>query len=633
MLTILLVLLLVGGIVAAGAWWAYDAWRDRQERLAADALLAQVVGAFEQRSFDGLPASVPDPGERFAATTADLGDVTLSAEAGEVTIDRAGAQADVALTWTFASGLDWRYTTQVDFTRTGSSDPRWQVEWSPGLVHPDLGADERLLAQRVQPVRGDVLSADGQPIVVPRPVVDVLVDPSQVPNPASLGAVLGQTLGIDGDALVGRVAEATESGALVSVITLREESYQEVAATLDELPGIVTVPGELPLAPTREFARAFLGTVGDVTADQLEAEPGRYVAGDLVGRSGLQQAMDDPLRGLPGLTVTAVSGDAEAVGGRPLHDVAPEDGQNVTITLRPEVQLAADAALAEVEQPSAIVAIDVPTGDVLAVANGPAAGFDLATEGQYPPGSIFKLVTSTRFLADGVTAEDSVGCPAVETVDGRDFRNAGGDELGQVPFATAFAQSCNTAFVGLAREFAPGDLQDTAQRYYGIGRRGDLGVGAFPGDVPREESATEVAAAAIGQGRVLVSPVVAADLAATVARGSWLEPRVVLDPEPGDRQTGEELPGAETLQDLTRAVVTSGSGTAAATVPGAEVHGKTGTAEYGTEVPPRTHAWFVGYQGDVAFAVLVAETDGELGGELAAPIAAEFLGSLAEVAP
>src|SRR5690606_37458739 len=82
---------------------------------------------------------------------------------------------------------------------------------------------------------------------------------------------------------------------------------------------------------------------------------------------------------------------------------------------------------------------------------------------------------------------------------------------------------------------------------------------------------------------------------------------------------------AGTLRDLMRAVVTSVSGGAVRDVPGGPVHGKTGTAEYGTEEPPRTHAWFIGFQDDVAFAVLVAETPDAFGGRVAAPIAAGFL--------
>jgi cell division protein FtsI/penicillin-binding protein 2 len=77
-----------------------------------------------------------------------------------------------------------------------------------------------------------------------------------------------------------------------------------------------------------------------------------------------------------------------------------------------------------------------------------------------------------------------------------------------------------------------------------------------------------------------------------------------------------------------REVVTSGTGTAALSVPDDPVYAKTGTAEYGSDVPPRTHAWFVGWQGSLAFAVLVADTKDGFGGDTAAPIAAKFLSSL-----
>ena len=96
----------------------------------------------------------------------------------------------------------------------------------------------------------------------------------------------------------------------------------------------------------------------------------------------------------------------------------------------------------------------------------------------------------------------------------------------------------------------------------------------------------------------------------------------ILDP------AGLALPGVtvtltDTARGFTRSVVTEGSGTALRDAPGGEVFGKTGTAEYGTDSPPRTRAWFVGYQGYIAFAVLVE--DGRSGGSVAAPIARAFL--------
>jgi cell division protein FtsI/penicillin-binding protein 2 len=115
-----------------------------------------------------------------------------------------------------------------------------------------------------------------------------------------------------------------------------------------------------------------------------------------------------------------------------------------------------------------------------------------------------------------------------------------------------------------------------------------------------------------------------AGVAATVAAGRWHAPRLLAgDP----RHVGERLPAAQlsTLRELTRRVVTSGTGTALASLPG-EVHGKSGTAEFGGGNPPETHAWFIAYRDDIAVAVLVEK--GRSGGSVAAPIAARFFASL-----
>jgi cell division protein FtsI/penicillin-binding protein 2 len=145
------------------------------------------------------------------------------------------------------------------------------------------------------------------------------------------------------------------------------------------------------------------------------------------------------------------------------------------------------------------------------------------------------------------------------------------------------------------------------------------------GSVPDEESDVERAAASIGQGRVLASPAAMAQVAATFAGGSWTAPRLVREPapDPVDPPPAVDADHAATVRELMRAVVTDGSAAALADVPGAPVHAKTGTAEYGTDVPPRTHAWVIGFQGDVAFAVLVE--DGGSGSGTAVPVAETFL--------
>jgi cell division protein FtsI/penicillin-binding protein 2 len=115
-----------------------------------------------------------------------------------------------------------------------------------------------------------------------------------------------------------------------------------------------------------------------------------------------------------------------------------------------------------------------------------------------------------------------------------------------------------------------------------------------------------------------------AGVAATVAAGRWHAPRLVAS-DPKDTGLGLRAGERDTLRTLMRQVVTSGTGTALAGVPG-QVAGKTGTAEYGTANPPATRAWFIAFRGDVAIAVLVE--NGRSGATVAAPIAARFFGAL-----
>ncbi len=180
----------------------------------------------------------------------------------------------------------------------------------------------------------------------------------------------------------------------------------------------------------------------------------------------------------------------------------------------------------------------------------------------------------------------------------------------------------------LSSRLAPGELSE-AGASVGLGAGWVVGAPAFTGDVPVEESPVEVAAATIGQGQVLASPLAMAQVAATIASGGWIEPKLVLEPSPPATSGEAPQPDTErlvTVRELMRLVAIDGTASALADVPGEPVHAKTGTAEYGTEVPPRTHAWTVGFQGDVAFAVLIE--DGVSGTGAAVPVAEAFLRAL-----
>jgi len=281
--------------------------------------------------------------------------------------------------------------------------------------------------------------------------------------------------------------------------------------------------------------------------------------------------------------------------------------------------------------PAALVAVDVPTGQVLATANSPTTGFDRAITGRYPPGSTFKVATSYAYLTRGITTPTAtVPCPQSVTIDGREYRNFAGESISGSPtFFQDFTVSCNTAFVGLSRKLADDDLSSAAKALgIGAGWADSVGVaGAFDGSVPATKGGTDAAAAAIGQGRVEVSPLALAVMAGSIGRGTFVAP-VLVEDAGGSAPRPSPLDGevVSQIRSMMGSVVSTGTGKALRGTPGGPVRGKTGTAEHGNDPKALPRAWFIGYQGDVAFAVLVEE--GKSGGTVAAPIAKEFLTNL-----
>jgi cell division protein FtsI/penicillin-binding protein 2 len=291
------------------------------------------------------------------------------------------------------------------------------------------------------------------------------------------------------------------------------------------------------------------------------------------------------------------------------------------------VQAAAEAALADVTLPAAVVAVDAATGEVRAVVSRPLTEpFNRAIGGAYPPGSTFKVVTGYALLQSGLQPSSPVDCPPEREVDGRRFRNFEGGASGTEPLSQAFAHSCNTAIIGAAESLPDGALASAAS-LFGFGVDYSLGPTTFGGSFPDPTTAVERAASAIGQARVTASPLHMATVAAAVLDGTWRSPLLV--PAIAEDRTTEALDPAirEQLAGLMRLVVTEGSGTAADVAGGLEVMGKTGTAEFGEGDPLPTHAWFIGAAGGLGFAVVLE--GGGVGGRDAAPVAARFLAALA----
>jgi cell division protein FtsI/penicillin-binding protein 2 len=514
-------------------------------------------------------------------------------------------------------GTPWTYDGTLPLARTGDA---WTVQWKPQDLHPKLTTAglASLKVEHALPERAALEDAAGAPLFARTDVVTVGIQPSKVTDAAGLAARLAAVLKIDAADIVADVKKASPD-AFVTVITLRRPDYEKVRPQIHELPGTVFQEGKQLLAPSRTFAQPLLGRIGPATADVLKEVGAGYDGTDQLGISGLQRALNDRLAGKPGLRVATSTGV--------LADLPGRAGTAVRTTLDRSVQTAADAAVATVPKPAALVAIRPSTGAVLAVADNARVPFEIGLAGRFPAGSTFKILTATALLrAKEVQPASAVDCPATTVVYGKEFENEDKFDLGRIPLREAFAHSCNTTFTGLSQRLDPSALRQAAA-LYGVGTEWDLTASSFGGSVPVPKDDTEKAAEAIGQGRVEVSPLAMALIAAQVARGAPVVPSLIEGaPAAGAAPAGPPAAVLPALRDMMRAVVTEGTATALRDVPGGPVSGKTGTAEYGTEVPPRSHAWFTGFQGDLAFAVFVQ--DGQSSHTTAVPVARAFLTGL-----
>ena len=287
--------------------------------------------------------------------------------------------------------------------------------------------------------------------------------------------------------------------------------------------------------------------------------------------------------------------------------------------------------------------MNASTGDILAVDSANSGGFDEAIDGGFPPGSTFKVITSTALITRGLTPRSAASCPSTATVDGEVFHNAEGD----APVSTllqAFTESCNTAFIQLATGHLTAPDLPAAATMLGVGRSLHLGLISFDGSVPQPADKADLAATSIGQGRVLMSPLSMAMVAAAADAGTVHTPQLIQGasgsgaPASGAATSSGSASGAATpaasqlpanvVSDLRKMMASVvASGTAAGQGLPAGTYAKTGTAQYGTSAPLKTDAWLMGFKGNTAFACLVVDSTGN-GGPTCGPIVARFFADL-----
>jgi cell division protein FtsI/penicillin-binding protein 2 len=518
----------------------------------------------------------------------------------------------------------------------------WLVSWSPATIVPALQNGDQLAVQKTWPARAAILGQGGMPLVTTGNVVTIGVEGSRIKNAKAVQAAL-VAAGATAAQATGAIAAAKAHPTYFEpVFTVSQARYSQLEPAIYPVPGTVFESGSARNAITPGLASGVVGTVGPITAQELSRLGAPYDATSVVGQTGLEQADERQLAGQPGATVTVVKaggGTVATVAKLPAHPGTP-----VTTTIDPAAQTAAEAALAGERKSASLVAVNASTGDILAADSANPEVPDQAIDSGFPPGSTFKVITSTALITHGLTPSSAASCPGSATVDGEVFHNAEGE--GQVStLQQAFAESCNTAFIRLATgHLTATDFPATASMF-GLDRSLQLGLVSFDGSVPQPTDKADLAATAIGQGRVLMSPLSMAMVAAGADNGTVRSPQLVASASGSGAATSasasasastsasaaasatSQLP-ADVVSDLHEMMASVvASGTAAGQGLPAGTYAKTGTAQYGTSAPLKTDAWLMGFKGDTAFACLVVDANGN-GGPTCGPIVARFLNGL-----
>ncbi|MBM4256904.1 MAG: penicillin-binding protein 2 [Deltaproteobacteria bacterium] len=573
----------------------------------------------------------------------------------------------------------------------------WQLQGIEGQEFRTLSENNRLRLKRTPPLRGVIYDRRMREMVNNRPAFNVVLVPEDVPDLPTTLATLAEHL-----------RDPTLLGTTSIPQDLRRLPYQGVVLAQDvtrdalvaiearqvALPGVSIDVGSKRVYPPDGFAAHLLGYVGQVNASELQRfrklklVP-EYRLGDILGKFGIEKRWETGLRGEGGGQQIEV--DANGHRLRVLDSREAKAGESLVLTIDVDLQHAAETALQGKE--GAIVMLDVNTGEVLAMASHPSFDPNLfargirtnewhalvddplrplnnrAVQGQYPPGSTFKVIMGAAALEKGVvTPTTRFHCSGGLQFGGHRFRCWKRRGHGSMNLQQAIAHSCDVYFYQVGQRLGIQNIADYA-RLFGMGK--PLGVGLdheASGLIPDGAWKSRVLKApwlpgetlsvVIGQGYVTATPLQMAVVAATVANGGIVyRPHVVKQTIGVGGEIKEYAPEVfatahiqpeimQLVRDGMRDVVNSGGATGGrAKLPNVVVAGKTGTSQVisGTRGKGkimarqfRDHAWFIAFapfeRPEVAVAVVV-EHAGAGGGQVAAPMVREVLDTYFKITP
>ncbi len=551
----------------------------------------------------------------------------------------------------------------------------WYLQIYRGEEFKKLSQKNSIKYVRLQSYRGNILDRSGRLLAGVEPSFNIGVVLKDVKDVEGLIAKLSSLLDETSTDIRMRLVSSKDQPSYLPVIVKRNASWDEVArveSRLYRLPGVV-----VEVAPARQYpygtiAPHLLGYLGEVSLEQLKS--GNFphaVPGDLVGKSGIELKFERKLAGRSGYKMIEV--DAKGRMVKVLKVQKPLPGKDIQLSINLDLQLAAEDALSG--KSGALVALDPRNGQILAMASSPkfdprifARGLtrpewkqlndpvltplvNKAIQGQYAPGSTFKIVMAAAGLSEhAITPYSTFFCNGSMKLGRRRFRCWKRGGHGQTSLYKALVQSCDVYFYNVGLKLGI----DKISRYafdFGFGKKTGIKLpGEKSGFVPTRRwkrrrfkepwQKGETLNYSIGQGFLLVTPLQLARMIAAVGNGGRLyRPEYILD-EPPDPESRVQVSPAilSSIRKILVGVTEDRHGTArTCLIPGIHVAGKTGTAQVIKQKKRREsekmawkyrdHALFVAIapadHPQIAVAVIIEH--GGHGGSAAAPVAKEVI--------
>ncbi len=610
--------------------------------------------------------SLDDFGKRYQSTAAEMTAATIRPQFQSLLQD--GATATVQFHVRFETALFGAFEEDNALALVRENN-RWGVVWSSGNIMKDLAGNNVLKFYPTKSTRGNIYDRNGQALAIGQEAIQVSVWPAEMrrqKSEAQVLAALEPVVNLSQLEIQKRYANSNPEWKVPIAVITKEVARDNADALA--LPGVVTEPQDARAYPPGPVAAHIGGYIGQITAEELAQVYNQgYREGDMFGRTGLEKAGEKYLAGVRGGRLVVLSPDGQQVAT--LKDKPAQQSQSLYTTIDLDLQTAVDAILGS--RRGSIVVMNVKNGDILAMASHPSYDpnafmdstrskerqsiltnpqhllLNRVTQGQYPQGSVQKVITLAAALERGGLGQytpfvctgiwKALGYPKACWI------NAYGKTHGTIGLQHALTASCDITFyqVGLLLDKKDQELMPSFAYAFGLGQSTGVTLEESNGHVPDPKDQqpwrpTDPVDMAIGQDTFLVSPLQVVDFIAAVANGGTLwKPRLIAKVQDLVNSTEQTLPNEKRgdlpvragnlkiIRDGLKGVTTDKKdGTAAFVFEGLPIvcAGKTDTAQVPGAADP--HAWFAGYapadNPEIACVVMI-ENGGE-GSKTSAPL-------------